>query len=759
MLFDRTDIRFLRLLHLAWCLTAIIGANASAQSEALRYRDSCAQNGVLSAQTARAPVIATHVHRNGRFWNTVNTNGVIGNIYGIPLSDERKTAPTFYYPQYSRVQYGYYSGLWVGGIVGFDTLVSTTIDEAGNLEFWPDYFSVSEFDLKSSDPTSPYYSRWAKAEIECRTVYTDTFEDYNFVPCSTWDGRKHKPLHVAVMQTTYSWSFKYAEDFIIVDYGILNLGLDTIKSAWVGIYYNGCVQHRGELPLPIPDDLAGYIYSEPYDFEEVGNQLMQIAHIVDRDGYAGSMSWDFMRSPHTFGIAPLHVPAGAFTNNFNWWMDQSTAGINWGPRRGSSVRSFFGDLGSPLSDKNKYHLMSKQEIDYSGFEAAIDHTADGWLPPHRFGKQISRGHHVQFVTSFGPFTLPPMKSETLTVVMAIGEDAHTDRNAYRELFDCYNPKPFMDYLDFSDLITNVRWAKLIYDNPGTDTDGDGDSGKWFIHYDATTQETVKVFYEGDGVPDFRGASPPPPPPVRVLTEQGRIVIRWNGYETENHIDPMTLTKDFEGYRVYISRSKREEEAVLLASFDNENYSRYWWNPKRRIYELVEVPFSIDSLRTLYGDSFEPLDYSYFDPLYNSNNAYYFQPVDFNASDFRDPAGIHKRYPDAELDTADVDDNGRVRYYEWEFVIDNLLPTVPHFVSVTAFDFGHPGKSLDPLESSKEASMVEVFAVDQGNQVLADGKLSVLKTASMRPVRSGRVRSTSPTSPTSVGYRSTLWTVT
>jgi hypothetical protein len=482
------------------------------------------------------------------------------------------------------------------------------------------------------------------------------------------------------------------------------------------------------MPYPFPDDVEGYIYSKPHEFQELGDERLNISWIVDKDGYAQTFGWDFVRSPHVFGIAPLHVPRGATEFNFNWWNGASGPTYNWGPRQKKTAsypfRSFYGGLGMPLSDANRYYLMSKPEIDYGGYESAMDHSDNGWLEPPSSASRNVTSQQPNIVTSFGPFTLPPGRVENFAVALVMGEDAHTDPMAYRELYNTKDPKPFLNYLNLDDLVTNVRWAKVIYDNPGVDTDYDGDSGKSFIHWDPVTLESIQVFYEGDGVPDYRGASPPPPPQVRISTENGRIILRWNGYDSENYIDPMTRIQDFEGYRVYLSRSSLEQEATLLASFDRENFNRFWYNPDRNRYELQSIPFVLDSLQILYGASFDPLRYTRVTPFENNGMLYYFEPVDYNQSDYMDPKGIHKVYPDAILDTSDVDEEGRIRFYEWEFMVDGLLPTVPYWIAVTAHDFGHPGKSLDPLESSISQSLIKVFAQDQGDAVLKDGKLDV-----------------------------------
>lgn len=685
-------------------------------------------------KSAAFPNISYRIHKNGRFWNTINNNGILGNFYNFTDYEIGKAAPRYYFPRYSRVRHGFYTGLWIGGVVGKDTLVSVSlgVDYYGwwtpyNCELWPDLYPGGDFVDKSPSDGTPMGSDLSKSQLTYQAVFTDTFSHESFVPYNSYDMRFHKPLDVEVTQTSYSWSYMYAEDFIIVDYKLRNLGYERIKDVFFGLYHIGGVHHTGEIPYPRLDDLEGYIDSVPYPYEQLGNEPMNLAWVCDVDGYPLGRNWWMLSTRNCFGIAPIHLPDGADIRNFNWWL--SGYGINdWGPRKRGTLeeplRLFFGMLGQPHGDKNKYYMMSHPEVDYGGYEAAVDHQGEGWLEPHEYAEDLANGHFVHFLTSYGPFDIPAGGAEHVTVVYSIGENIHTNPAAYREYSDPYDPQPFLDYLSFDDLIDNVRWAKRIYDNPGVDTDGDGDSGKYFIYYDPATSESLTVYYEGDGVPDFRGATPPPPPPIRVHAEQGKITVRWNGREVEGYFDTFSLVKDFEGYRVYLARSEEENDIVLLTSYDREDYNRYKWNRKRQVYELREIPFTLDSLRALYGESFDPLECTRVEPLYVQDGIYYFTKVDHNISDLDNPNGIHKMYPDAALDTSDVDEEGRMRYYEYEYVIENLLPTVPYYVSVTAFDFGHPAKSLESLESSPASNMVKVFAIDHGDQVFKDGKLDV-----------------------------------
>ncbi|MDH3889765.1 MAG: hypothetical protein OEV49_01670 [candidate division Zixibacteria bacterium] len=689
-------------------------------------------------KAAAFPYITYRLHANGYLWNVVNNNSIIGNIFGFEMPDESKQAPSYYHPGYNRKQHGRYSALWVGGVVRGDTLVTVGMDVAWDfwdvydrgypMEFWPDEWPFGNMTVRSNDPGSPYFDTDARAELEVEAVYTDTAEDYWWIPYNPYDGRDHKSMGLKVTQTSYSWSYKYARDFILIDYLIENKGRDTIYDGFVGFYHVGGVFHRGEQPWPPYDDVEGYIRSLPHEFEEVGMEDLWLAYVLDNDGHSFSIAWDFINTASASAFAPLRVPKGASLYNFNWWTDQEGARFAWGPRKRAThewpLRRFAGALGIPYSDEHKYYLMSKPEVDYNGYETAVDHSDEGWLPPHEYAGVTARGHFPKVLTSYGPVTLPPGAATNLTMVIAIGENVHYDRVAYRETFDTLNPYPFMEQLDFDDLITNVRWAKQVFDNPGIDTDFDGDSGKYFDRFDTMTGDSVRIYYKGDGVPDFRGATPPPPPDVRVTPQDGRIIVRWNGRNTENYFDPLSYARDFEGYRVYISRSANFDQSAMLTSYDKHNYSRYKWDQRRLRYMLTELPFTLDSLLVLYGDDLDPYAYSYADPLEVGDEWFYFEPVDYNVSDLSTMSGIHKLYPDAINDTADVDEEGRMRFYEYEYFIENLLPTVPYWVSVTAFDHGHPPKGLDALESHPRQNMVEAVAIKQGADVLRDGKLDV-----------------------------------
>lgn len=690
----------------------------------------------VAQQAESDPYLDFDVHDNGYLYTTIWNNGIVGNYLNAEDPGENRLAPSFYHPRYNRVQHGYYVALWVGGIVGLDTLVSVSMDVAWNswyrgypIEFWPDEYPFGQMGRLSSDPSSPYYDVEAKAEQQFEATFTDTFTRGSFVPSNFYDQRKHRPLNIKVEQTSYSWSQKYARDFIIVEYEITNLGYHTIKDAFIGLYNVGCVRFRGEVPTPPSDDLASFLRDAWPEYSQCGLESINAALVRDNDGWAHTIDWRAINTSSAFAIAPIMLPSENAIVNFNWWTNSWGWRQNWGPQLKSTyqwpMRRFSdGGLGDPLSDPDKYYLMAKPEQDYPGHDAGVTHELDGWIPPPDGGDELAGGHLPEMVLSTGPVDIPPGGAARVAFVYLIGEHLHWDRWAYANLWDPNYPVEFARQLDYSDLLENVRWAKRIWDNPGVDSDFDGDSGTYIWHVDEHSGDSTQVFCSGDGVPDIRGASAPPAPEVRVVTHDGKIAIRWDGRHSENFFDLFSGIRDFEGYRVWYSRSPRLEEMSLLASWDIENYNRHRFDFKATMWRLEETPFSTDSLKRLYGEQFDPLNYPRNNPFRIGGLMYYFEPTGYNLSDLSDPSQIHKVYPDAVLDTSDVDEEGRMRYYQYEYVLEDLLPSVPYWVSVSAYDFGNPAKDLEPMESIPTANAVEAFAVETEPEVLKNGKLDV-----------------------------------
>ncbi|RME21377.1 MAG: hypothetical protein D6800_12155, partial [Candidatus Zixiibacteriota bacterium] len=329
-----------------------------------------------------------------------------------------------------------------------------------------------------------------------------------------------------------------------------------------------------------------------------------------------------------------------------------------------------------------------------------------------------------------------------------GLNVHTSTDNFNQHLNSklgnYDPDAYLDGLNLTDLGINSTWASWVYDNPGIDTDSDGYAGKYRVCPTADSTIFDTIWYEGDGVPDFQGATPPPPPSLtmRVEPSVGKIKVRWNGRASETTKDIFSRVIDFEGYRVWLARDDRPTSYSMLASYDIQDYNKFVFSPSKGDFVLRETPFSLDSLRMLYapGGQFDstwnPLDFTRGSPFILPgfpDSIFYFGPQDFNRSRLGIDTDIKKTYPnapkpplswtldDVPLDSLDIyltPDHKYFKYYEYEYTIENLLPTVPYWVNVTAFDFGSPQSGLSSLETSKTVLPANTFALETVDSVAA-----------------------------------------
>jgi len=274
-----------------------------------------------------------------------------------------------------------------------------------------------------------------------------------------------------------------------------------------------------------------------------------------------------------------------------------------------------------------------------------------------------------------------------------------------------------------------------------------------VYDTAWSYENFEVTWrKGDGVPDFRGSSPPASPIVRVQPRTNAITVRWNGIRSENDTDRFLHEVDFEGYRVYLSRDERLPSYSVLQSFDFENYNKWIWDDSAEVgggiggFVLLERPYTLRELRCWYAPGncddvgWDPLDYPRNAPLSFGDSIFYFEPQDFNRSvlaNYPDSANtdIRKRYVDAIkpsvewiADTSTIPDSlrrfvltddGYFRHYEYEYTIEHLLPTVPYWINVTAFDYGSPQSGLASLETSPTVRPVVTYALESVDAVQAN----------------------------------------
>ena len=680
------------------------------------------------------PVMEYATHNQGNMQLMIGNNGTFGTEGGDmedPLTGE--SVVSCVYPKYSNFTYLWVAALWVGAVVGRDTLVSVgNEDWYETLEFWPNPLWLEDtketygFQHKSIDVSSPYYDQDARSEQDIICEYDDTRTN---VEPDFFDNRAHQPLYIKARQRSMAWSYDYADDFILFDYQIENIGSERLENVYMGIWIDGDVWHiTNRDATHWTDDIVGFYRTHPAPEGCGFVDTIDIAYHADNDGDPNSGAWDALSPRSAIGVRVIRTPSDSLRYSYNWWIiNYSDATKDFGPRRlgtpDDPFRDLGGRLGTPMGDRNKYYLLSHDEFDYDLLFTALDHSDEGWLPPPEDAVNFADGFDVRNLLSFGPFDIDPGETLPITFAWIGGEDFHVEPTDFEEYWHAYNPMAFYNRLNFAPLAKNSRWASWIYDNPGVDTDGNEYRGKKrTCCADSSLSDTGWVYlgcedtwYEGDGVPDFRGASPPPAPEFWIEPDVGMLRVCFNGLISETTGDRFTNDVDFEGYRIYLARDNRNSSFSLIASYDKENYNKYIYNWVLSYWELLDPPFTPEALQEAYGqyvtDSvFAPQRYTQSNPFYHpdfNDSVFYFAPQDFNQSIFNVNTPIKKVYPDqpypssldpSQADPEELTEEGRFKYFEYEFVIDDLLPTIPYYINVTAFDFGSPKVGLASLET-------------------------------------------------------------
>ncbi len=684
-------------------------------------------------------------HNRGNIQLAIANNGTFGN-YGRSVPDPftGENIPSCTYPKNSDLVYLWVSAIWIGAVVGRDTLVSTgTEDFYTNEEFWPEvepFKPKGGFSYKSIDPNSPYYDEEAYSEQDILCEYMDTLTDPNIVNWDNYDSRQHIPLGIKVYQRSMAWSFSYADDFILFDYQVENIGNKNLENVYLGIYCDGDVWHTSNRDVGHwTDDMVGFYRTHPAPEGCGFIDTINVAYHYDNDSDPTNNSWDDKSPKGAVGARVVRTPSEKLEYSYNWWItNYSNTALDFGPRKldspGDPYRYFGPRMGTPEGDKNKYYILRHEEFDYDLLFTSIDHTREGYAPPPEMADDFSDGFDVRYLLSFGPFDIRPGQKLPISFAWLGGDDVHQDPNNFSNLFNARQPHHFFESLNFDNLAANSRWASWVYDNPGVDTDGDGYFGKSRVcnldsviysfdtistgpivldtNWDYTSAETT--FYEGDNVPDFEGAGPPPAPKMRIIPGVGELTIRWNGYYSETTPDVFLNKIDFEGYRVYISRDDRPGSYSVLTSYDIEDYNRYVYKEAANgsfEWVLEDIPFTIDSLRTIFDDkNFNPLSYPRLNPYTFKSINYYFEPQGYNMAELNLTNRIRKVYPNVPYPGKNSDlwreqdlvydyNEPLPKFYEYEYKVTDLLSTVPYYCAVTTFDFGSPKVGLPPLETT------------------------------------------------------------
>jgi hypothetical protein len=712
-------------------------------------------NGLPNAQqrVTRVGLLRLCVTNWGFFGSQARRNNETKGGCFNPNPDEELPAPGCEYPPGSDIDYLFQGGLWIGAKIEGEPYVSVACDGWQHIyELWPDAGDEGAIVERSTRQNAPCYSPDAISEQDIIAVFTDTSAD---IPLSTqqrdpFDNRKHFPLDIQVTQKCYCWSYEYAEDFVLIDLILKNIGVKRINQMYMGLYVDADVEHIDENPYGpygAQDDICGFKHLVTRPKEECSDTV-NLAWIADNDGHGikGENIFTVKSGIAVTGTRVVRSPKPGLKYSFNWWISH-TGGppLDWGPWKRENQdrwaeencyepgKTTFPDnvLGTPGGDCSKYFIMSNEEFDYDQIFACTwpdDHPDERWLEASQVCGDLASGYDTRYLLSFGPFEqIAPGESLIITIAYVAGEDFHVDPLNLTRDPNMSDPDRYYANLDFADLETNAIWAAKVYDNPD-----------------------MPDYPCGDGIPDFKGPPPPPVPSLSFETSKGKVKVKWNGRLTERSRDSFNSRLDFEGYKVYMSRTGAVEDYALLGSYDKVDFKVYKLNRKKadRPWEWRAASVSPDSLQSwLKGRGLEPLedDISRFNkhnpfvikqvsrPFYlrlsdsvdvnlgyaiafdsimlESYDSLYFEAQDWNVG-FEEIIA-YPAYRDS-VDAGGFSDTSD-RYWDYQFEVD-VFPSQPITFAVTAFDVGDPQTGLPPLEASKLVNATLVYPIDDEETV-------------------------------------------
>ncbi len=377
-------------------------------------------------------------------WNSTVANVWVKlSNYGF-IGDDAFDNPSFEWPGGSGNHHLYQGSIWIAGKDPSGTIHCTSPDEEeialttdGNDIVYV-YDGSSRFDNRPNVNSS-----FAGSQVSDEDTYAE-FTDLD-------EGRHpagEAPLGIKIIERTYKWSASYNDDFIIWDYQIINVGLDSDQiEPWEG----DTPQDLTEVYLAIRFDAdVSYLGGGEYWYDDLTDYdaAHQISFLYDGDDpdVPGNDAGEYGVCPGYIYARLLHAEGGtpytSYTDpvSHSWWTIDD----------------------DPSSDALKFTYMSTPN--YAGIPAS----------PYDY----------RFLQTVGPFDLPA--GDTVNVVWAMGVGAGIDA-----------------------CILDTDWAKRIFNSgylaataPSAPvlsvTQGDG---KINLAWDASAESSVDPL---SGEQDFEG---------------------------------------------------------------------------------------------------------------------------------------------------------------------------------------------------------------------------------------------------------------
>ncbi|MEO0021250.1 MAG: hypothetical protein ABIK48_03650 [candidate division WOR-3 bacterium] len=327
-------------------------------------------------------------------------------------------------------------------------------------------------------------------------------------PSNHTAGRTPRPIGIEVYQSIYSWNLPWNRDIVFFKYDIRNRSNDTLKDLYLGIACDADVGNAA-------DDWCGLCLHK-YIKNASGTDSVfadNLGYVYSDDASpSGFVGFDFLQSPFVKNPDGSVDGFDGIDNNGNGLIDEPAEG----KQVGMSSFQIFILAGDPKNDFEQY-------LGLAGYD-----WNDPTYPYVPYDSNDAAPDDKRFLQATGPVTLAPNELTTVTVAVIA---AKSDRSG--------SPSTWPYYLAVAS-----RAAQQAYDN------------NWIM------------------------PEPPPGPNVTAIPGDGRVTLVWDDI-SESARDrffplapalqnPYYVEQDFQGYKVYRSRSGQPGDWQLLAQFDKKD---------------------------------------------------------------------------------------------------------------------------------------------------------------------------------------------
>jgi hypothetical protein len=460
----------------------------------------------------------------GNIGMTITNFGTIGNRFLT-----RPVQPSVQYPKGSGIEHISLAGIWIGAVSQRDGIANvstaaTDVNPSSGQSVTLGYEITNDdgagITVRSSLPFDQYYDLNAVSHQDFVMDFTDRNRrsGSDTIP-------EHNPLGVDIHLESYAWNFPFADNFVILNYTIKNVGVDTLLDMYIGMWDNSIIQNLNLSGTIISGHMAKSFLDSMrmmYTFDYNGAFILSSNQRTIVNSYLGVKllgATPFPRKDSANGqyySNTLLDTLGALRSNtfYNAWQFNSQSNP-------------YTEFQFPLNDDRKYQRLKSSllpgKIEALNRPSSIT-TSDG-TPGQAPNSYID-------LLSVGPFgTLNPGDSIIISFAIIAAKK--------------FGPAlPSDDYLPTAgpqlrrNLVTSAGWAQRAYDgedvngnnilDPNEDSDGNG------------------------RITRFTLPQPPRQPRVRSEVQNQKAIIYWDRVQAELTPDPITQKYDFEGYRIYRS---------------------------------------------------------------------------------------------------------------------------------------------------------------------------------------------------------------